>query len=55
MRAAIQEPPANATCLRRWHGYGAPCVSSYGRFDAAFNNAGVNSDSAAFLETSDDV
>ena len=29
-------------------------VSSYGRLDAAFNNAGVNSDSAAFLETSDD-
>jgi NAD(P)-dependent dehydrogenase (short-subunit alcohol dehydrogenase family) len=29
-------------------------VSTYGRLDAAFNNAGVNSDSAAFLETSDD-
>ena len=29
-------------------------VSTYGRLDAAFNNAGVNSDPAAFLETSDD-
>ena len=29
-------------------------VTTYGRLDAAFNNAGVNSESAAFLETSDD-
>jgi NAD(P)-dependent dehydrogenase (short-subunit alcohol dehydrogenase family) len=29
-------------------------VSTYGRLDAAFNNAGVNSEAAAFLETSDD-
>jgi NAD(P)-dependent dehydrogenase (short-subunit alcohol dehydrogenase family) len=29
-------------------------VGAYGRFDAAFNNAGVNSEAAAFLETSDD-
>jgi NAD(P)-dependent dehydrogenase (short-subunit alcohol dehydrogenase family) len=29
-------------------------VRTYGRLDAAFNNAGVNSDAAAFLETSDD-
>src|ERR1700738_2413389 len=29
-------------------------VSTYGRLDAAFNNAGVNSEVAAFLETSDD-
>lgn len=29
-------------------------VSTYGRLDAAFNNAGVNSEGAAFLETSDD-
>jgi NAD(P)-dependent dehydrogenase (short-subunit alcohol dehydrogenase family) len=29
-------------------------VSAYGRLDAAFNNAGVNSAAAAFLETSDD-
>jgi NAD(P)-dependent dehydrogenase (short-subunit alcohol dehydrogenase family) len=28
-------------------------ISTYGRLDAAFNNAGVNSDSAEFLETSD--
>jgi NAD(P)-dependent dehydrogenase (short-subunit alcohol dehydrogenase family) len=29
-------------------------VSTYGRLDAAFNNAGVNSEAAAFLETGDD-
>ena len=29
-------------------------VSTYGRLDAAFNNAGVNSEAAAFLETSND-
>jgi NAD(P)-dependent dehydrogenase (short-subunit alcohol dehydrogenase family) len=29
-------------------------VSTYGRLDAAFNNAGVNSPAAAFLETGDD-
>ena len=29
-------------------------VRTYGRLDAAFNNAGVNSDAAAFLDTSDD-
>jgi NAD(P)-dependent dehydrogenase (short-subunit alcohol dehydrogenase family) len=29
-------------------------VSTYGRLDAAFNNAGVNSETAAFLETSDE-
>jgi NAD(P)-dependent dehydrogenase (short-subunit alcohol dehydrogenase family) len=29
-------------------------VSTYGRLDAAFNNAGVNSESTAFLETGDD-
>jgi NAD(P)-dependent dehydrogenase (short-subunit alcohol dehydrogenase family) len=29
-------------------------VGTYGRLDAAFNNAGVNSEAAAFLETSDD-
>ena len=29
-------------------------VSTYGRLDVAFNNAGVNSEAAAFLETSDD-
>ena len=29
-------------------------VSTYGRLDAAFNNAGVNSEAAAFLDTSDD-
>jgi NAD(P)-dependent dehydrogenase (short-subunit alcohol dehydrogenase family) len=29
-------------------------VSTYGRLDAAFNNAGVNSAATAFLETSDD-
>jgi NAD(P)-dependent dehydrogenase (short-subunit alcohol dehydrogenase family) len=29
-------------------------VSTYGRLDAAFTNAGVNSEPAAFLETSDD-
>ena len=29
-------------------------VSTYGRLDAAFNNAGVNSEAATFLETSDD-
>jgi NAD(P)-dependent dehydrogenase (short-subunit alcohol dehydrogenase family) len=29
-------------------------VTTYGRLDAAFNNAGVNSESATFLETSDD-
>jgi len=29
-------------------------VRTYGRLDAAFNNAGMNSDAAAFLETSDD-
>jgi NAD(P)-dependent dehydrogenase (short-subunit alcohol dehydrogenase family) len=28
-------------------------VSTYGRLDPAFNNAGVNSEAAAFLETSD--
>jgi len=28
-------------------------VSTYGRLDAAFNNAGVNTEAAAFLETSD--
>jgi NAD(P)-dependent dehydrogenase (short-subunit alcohol dehydrogenase family) len=28
-------------------------VSTYGRLDAAFNNAAVNSEAAAFLETSD--
>ena len=28
--------------------------STYGRLDAAFNNAGVNSEAAAFLETSED-
>jgi NAD(P)-dependent dehydrogenase (short-subunit alcohol dehydrogenase family) len=28
-------------------------VSTYGRLDAAFNNAGVNSEAAAFLDTSD--
>jgi len=27
-------------------------VSTYGRLDAAFNNAGVNSEAAALLETS---
>jgi NAD(P)-dependent dehydrogenase (short-subunit alcohol dehydrogenase family) len=30
-----------------------PAVSAYGRLDAAFNNAGVNSEAAALLETSD--
>jgi NAD(P)-dependent dehydrogenase (short-subunit alcohol dehydrogenase family) len=39
------------TLARLWR---ALHVSTYGRLDAAFNNAGVNSDSAAFLETSDD-
>ena len=29
-------------------------VSTYGRLDAAFNNAGVNSKAAAFLETGDE-
>jgi NAD(P)-dependent dehydrogenase (short-subunit alcohol dehydrogenase family) len=29
-------------------------ASRFGRLDAAFNNTGVNSDSAALLETSDD-
>ncbi|MFN0105397.1 MAG: glucose 1-dehydrogenase [Bryobacteraceae bacterium] len=29
-------------------------VSTYGRLDAAFNNAGINSENAAMLETSDD-
>jgi NAD(P)-dependent dehydrogenase (short-subunit alcohol dehydrogenase family) len=29
-------------------------VSIYGRLDAAFNNAGVNSEAAPFLETGDD-
>jgi NAD(P)-dependent dehydrogenase (short-subunit alcohol dehydrogenase family) len=29
-------------------------VSTYGRLDAAFNNAGVNSEAAAFLETGDE-
>jgi NAD(P)-dependent dehydrogenase (short-subunit alcohol dehydrogenase family) len=29
-------------------------VRTYGRLDAAFNNAGVNSDAAALLDTSDD-
>ena len=29
-------------------------ISTSGRLDAAFNNAGVNSEAAAFLETSDD-
>ena len=29
-------------------------VSTYGRLDAAFNNAGVNSQAAPFLETGDD-
>jgi NAD(P)-dependent dehydrogenase (short-subunit alcohol dehydrogenase family) len=29
-------------------------VSTFGRLDAAFNNAGVNSQTAAFLETSDE-
>lgn len=29
-------------------------VSTFGRLDAAFNNAGVNSEVAAFLETSND-
>ena len=29
-------------------------VSTYRRLDAAFNNAGVNSEAAAFLETGDD-
>jgi len=28
-------------------------VATYGRLDAAFNNAGVNSEAAAFVETSD--
>ena len=28
-------------------------VSTYGRLDAAFNNAGMNSEAAALLETSD--
>ena len=28
-------------------------VTTYGRLDAAFNNAGVNSEAATFLETSD--
>jgi NAD(P)-dependent dehydrogenase (short-subunit alcohol dehydrogenase family) len=31
----------------------ARTVRTYGRLDAAFNNAGVNSESAALLETSD--
>ncbi len=29
-------------------------IIAYGRLDAAFNNAGVNSDAAPFLQTSDD-
>ena len=29
-------------------------VATYGRLDAAFNNAGVNSEGASLLETSDD-
>lgn len=29
-------------------------IRTYGRLDAAFNNAGVNSEAAAFLDTSDD-
>ena len=29
-------------------------LGTYGRLDAAFNNAGVNSEAAAFLETNDD-
>jgi NAD(P)-dependent dehydrogenase (short-subunit alcohol dehydrogenase family) len=32
----------------------AQAVDTYGRLDAAFNNAGVNSDSAPLLETDDD-
>jgi NAD(P)-dependent dehydrogenase (short-subunit alcohol dehydrogenase family) len=32
----------------------ARAVSTYGRLDAAFNNAGVNSEAAPLLETSDD-
>jgi NAD(P)-dependent dehydrogenase (short-subunit alcohol dehydrogenase family) len=32
----------------------ARAVSTYGRLDVAFNNAGVNSEGAAFLETTDD-
>jgi NAD(P)-dependent dehydrogenase (short-subunit alcohol dehydrogenase family) len=31
----------------------ARAVSTYGRLDAAFNNAGVNSEAAAFLDTGD--
>jgi len=29
-------------------------VTTYGRLDAAFNNAGINSDGASLLDTSDD-
>jgi NAD(P)-dependent dehydrogenase (short-subunit alcohol dehydrogenase family) len=29
-------------------------VATYGRLDAAFNNAGINSEGASLLETSDD-
>lgn len=32
----------------------ARTIATYGRLDAAFNNAGVNSEAAAFLETGDD-
>jgi NAD(P)-dependent dehydrogenase (short-subunit alcohol dehydrogenase family) len=32
----------------------AQAVRTYGRLDAAFNNAGINSDSAPLLETGDD-
>jgi NAD(P)-dependent dehydrogenase (short-subunit alcohol dehydrogenase family) len=39
--------PVVSCCFER-------AVSTYGRLDAAFNNAGVNSPGAAFLETGDD-
>jgi NAD(P)-dependent dehydrogenase (short-subunit alcohol dehydrogenase family) len=32
----------------------ARVVSTYGRLDAAFNNAGINTESAPLLETEDD-
>jgi NAD(P)-dependent dehydrogenase (short-subunit alcohol dehydrogenase family) len=31
-----------------------PAACTYGRLDAAFNNAGINTDNAPLLETPDD-
>ena len=46
--------PCDVTDIAQVEAMIASTVSTYGRLDAAFNNAGVNSDAAPLLETSDD-